>query len=101
MLAFSALADPTRLRIVEMLGNDGQLPANQISKRFFISPPAISQHLKVLREANLIHMEIKAQQRLYSLNPEGISEIEHWVSRMKRMWEESFDALDAVLKEEQ
>jgi DNA-binding transcriptional ArsR family regulator len=83
MLAFSALADPTRLRIVEMLGNEGQLAANQISKRFFISPPAISQHLKVLREANLIHMEIKAQQRLYALNPDGLLEIENWIARVK------------------
>jgi len=83
MLVFSALADPTRLRIVEMLGNEGNLAASQISKRFFISPSAISQHLKILREANLVQMETKAQQRIYRLNPEGITEIENWVLRMK------------------
>jgi len=83
MLVFSALADPTRLRIVEMLGNEENLAASQISKRFFISPSAISQHLKILREANLVQMETKAQQRIYRLNPEGITEIENWVLRMK------------------
>ena len=100
MLAFSALADPTRLRIVEMLSNEGSLAASQISKRFFVSAPAISQHLKVLKTANLVQMETKAQQRIYTLNPTGITEIENWVSRMKQIWEERFDALDALLKAE-
>ncbi len=83
MLAFAALSDPNRLRIVEMLAENGRLPASDISKRFFISSPAISQHLKVLREANLVLVETRAQQRIYTLNPEGISEIEHWILRMK------------------
>lgn len=100
MLAFSALADPTRLRIVEMLSNEGSLAASQISKRFFVSAPAISQHLKVLKTANLVQMETKAQQRIYTLNPTGITEIENWVSRMKATWNDSFDRLDMLLKEE-
>ena len=100
MLAFSALADPTRFRIIEMLASNGCLPASQISNQFTVSPPAISQHLKVLRDANLVCVEIKAQQRIYTLNPVGITEIESWVSKMKQTWELRFDALDDLLKAE-
>lgn len=100
MLAFSALSDPTRFHIIEMLANNGRLPVSAIGKPFAISAPAISQHLKVLKQANLVRVEIQAQQRFYSLNPRGITEIEDWVLKVKQMWETSFDALDALLKKE-
>ena len=100
MLAFTALSDPTRFQIIEMLAKNGHMPVSQIGQCFNISPPAISQHLKVLKSANLVQVEVKAQQRIYSLNPEGISQIEDWVSKMKQVWEARFDALDALLKEE-
>lgn len=100
MLAFSALADPTRFHIVEMLAKNGSMAVNEIGKDFKISPPAISQHLKVLRQANLVHVEVRAQQRLYSLNPAGISRVEDWLSETRRMWQARFDSLDALLKEE-
>ena len=99
-MAFSALADPTRFRIIEMLAMSGRMPVSRIGSHFAISPPAISQHLKLLKEANLVQVEVQAQQRIYSLNPSGISEIEDWVSKMKQMWEQRFDALDELLKEE-
>ena len=100
MIIFSALAEPTRFHIVEMLAEHGRMPVSQINKEFKISAPAISQHLKVLKEAKLVRVEIKAQQRIYMLNPDGIAEIEHWLTKMQRMWEERLDALDALLKEE-
>lgn len=100
MLAFSALAEPTRFQIVEMLAKNGRMPVSQIGKRFTVSAPAISQHLKVLKEANLVQVEVKAQQRIYSLSPDGIGEIEAWLSNTKRLWETRLDALDALLKEE-
>lgn len=100
MLSFQALADPTRFQIIEMLAKNGRLPASKISKRFPISPPAISQHLKVLKQANLVHVEVNAQQRIYTLNPDGIHQIEDWLSKIRHQWEARFDAFDAVLKEE-
>lgn len=100
MLAFSALADPTRFHIVEMLAENGRMAVNEIGKHFSVSPPAISQHLKVLKAANLVHVEVSAQQRIYSLNPVGINDIEDWLSKTKRMWAARFDALDTLLKEE-
>ncbi len=97
---FTALADPTRRAIIEMLAIHGQLCATEISDEFQTSPSAISQHLKVLREANLVHMEKRAQQRLYRINPEPLHELEEWVSRMTELWDEQFDALDKVLQDE-
>ncbi len=100
MLAFSALADPTRCHIVEILAENGRMAVNEIGKHFSVSPPAISQHLKVLKAANLVHVEVSAQQRIYSLNPAGMSEIDDWLSKTRKMWTARFDALDALLKEE-
>ena len=100
MDTFSALADPTRRNIIEMLASNGQLSASDISDRFHMSPPAISQHLKILREAQLVQMEKRAQQRIYTIDPSGITQMEDWINQVRKFWNERFDALDAVLKEE-
>lgn len=100
MDAFSALADPTRREIVEMLARRGPLSATQISNHFQQSAPAISQHLKLLREARLVLVEKRAQQRIYRINPEAMAEFERWVQNLKTRWEERFNALDAVLEAE-
>ena len=100
MDTFTALAEPTRRRIIEMIAIRGEMTATDISENFPVSAPAISQHLKVLKETNLVSMEKRAQKRIYTVNPEGIGEIEHWVQRMRRMWTERFDALEALLLKE-
>lgn len=100
MDAYSALAEPTRREILEIIAKYGTLSSSAISDHFSISSPAISQHLKVLREANLVQVEKKAQQRLYKINPEPMYQIEGWVKKMSRQWEDRFTALDAVLHEE-
>jgi DNA-binding transcriptional ArsR family regulator len=97
---FAALAEPTRRSILELLARNGPLAATEISAQFPVSPPAISQHLKVLREAKLVLMEKRAQQRLYRLNPETLSQFEAWVTHMQQRWSERFDALDTVLERE-
>jgi DNA-binding transcriptional ArsR family regulator len=97
---FSALADPTRRKIMEMLASHGPLNATQISDQFRVSPPAISQHLKILREAQLVRMEKRAQQRIYHINPEAVSELEDWAQQMVRRWNTRFDALDQLLAAE-
>jgi DNA-binding transcriptional ArsR family regulator len=73
---FEAVADPTRRHILQLLATNGQLPASDIYKRFAVSHPAISQHLKVLRVAKLVRVEKKAQQRLYQINPNGLVGLE-------------------------
>lgn len=100
MDAFSALADPTRRTIIELLAARGKLPASDIYAQFDASPPAISQHLRVLRQANLVRVEKRAQQRLYRLNPETMNELEAWIRETTRRWSARFEQLDEVLEEE-
>ena len=100
MDVFAALAEPTRRKIVEMLARSGQLAASDIYKHFDSTPQAISQHLKVLREANLVKVEKQAQMRLYEINPEKVQELEDWAQKTIQLWSQRFDRLDEVLKEE-
>jgi DNA-binding transcriptional ArsR family regulator len=97
---FVALADPTRRTILEILANSGELSATAIYEQFPVSPQAVSQHLKVLREAKLVEMEKRAQKRVYRLNPQTLSQFEAWVTQTKQRWSERFDALDTVLESE-
>lgn len=85
MDAFEALADPTRRRIVEMLA-ERELAAGDIARRFDMTPPAVSQHLKILRNANLIRVRVDAQRRLYALEPEGLAGVDAWLARYRRFF---------------
>src|SRR5437867_3764100 len=97
---YYALAEPTKRDIIELLASNGQLSATDISNNFAVSAPAISQHLKVLREANFVRVEKRAQQRIYRINPEAMSEIEEWVQEMTRQWNARFNVLDKILEAE-
>lgn len=100
MDSFTALADPTRRRIIEHLANARQLPSGDIAARFTLSKPAISQHLSVLKEARLVSVEVRGQQRIYRLNREGFDEMEAWMARTRRYWTQALDRLETLLKEE-
>ena len=93
MLSVAALADPTRRRIVEMLAR-GPLSAGEIAARFPISPPAVSQHLKVLRAARLVRVSPAAQRRIYELDAEGLAEIERWLDGVGPIWRKRLEALE-------
>jgi DNA-binding transcriptional ArsR family regulator len=97
MDAFAALADPTRRGIVAMLAR-GERPAGEIAAAFDVSAPAVSQHLKVLREARLVRVRPEAQKRFYALEPRGMAEVENWVAEVRRFWSPKLDALEAALK---
>ena len=99
MLALSALADPTRQRIVEMLA-ERELSAGAIANSFDVTAPAISQHLKVLKDAKLVRVRVDAQRRIYALDPSGFDEMDGWLSRIRRFWAARLDALEQVLKED-
>jgi DNA-binding transcriptional ArsR family regulator len=99
MHPFTALADPTRRSIVELLAA-GEAPAGDIAARFSISAPAVSQHLRTLREARLITVRADAQRRLYRLDPNGWREVDDWLSRMRRFWTARLDDLETALEEE-
>ena len=99
MQHFSALSDPTRQRIVEML-TGGPLTAGEIAGQFPLSPQGISQHLKKLREARQVRVRPLAQQRIYELDPDGVAELSEWIGRIRSFWSAKLDTLEDVLAKE-
>ncbi len=99
MDVFAAVADPTRRAIVGLLAQ-GERPAGEIAKAMRITPPAVSQHMAVLKEAGLVQVRPQAQKRFYALAPEGVAEIESWVREIRAFWTLRLDALEAALKKE-
>ncbi len=95
--SFAALGDPTRLAIIDRLMSNGPQSAGALQDVAEISAPAISRHLKVLREAGLIRQEIDAQRRIYSVSPDAIRAIGRWTMTRKEFWEGSIDRLSALL----
>lgn len=94
---FAALAEPNRFRIVEFL-RDGPRPVLEIGARLKLAQPQVSKHLRVLKEAGLVGVEPRAQQRLYGLRPEPMREIEAWLERYRGLWDARFDALEEIVK---
>jgi DNA-binding transcriptional ArsR family regulator len=99
MDSLAALADPTRRQIVETLAQ-GALSSGEIAGRFTISAPAISQHLKTLREAGLVRVRPQAQRRIYELDPAGVAKLGAWVDQIRRHWAPRLEALEAQLSKE-
>ena len=99
MNCLTALSDPTRQRIVEMLAG-GSLCAGDIAGRFELSPPAISQHLKILRAAKLVKVRVDRQRRIYELDPDGVEAVADWIARIRAFWNPRLDALEAALKKD-
>jgi DNA-binding transcriptional ArsR family regulator len=97
MRSLNVLADPTRQRIVEMLAT-GSMSSGDIARRFDVSAPAISQHLRTLRDAKLVRVRAQAQQRLYELDPEGVGELADWIARIRSFWSEKLYALEEELR---
>lgn len=83
---FAALGDPTRFAIVERLLNLGDLSAGQLQDVAEISAPAISRHLKVLRQAGLIRQTVDKQRRIYAVNPQAIALIVEWTAQHREIW---------------
>ena len=97
MQSLIALADPTRRRMVELLAGR-ELPAGRIAEAFEISAPAVSQHLKVLKEANIVRVRVDGQRRIYALERDGFAEIEAWLSQVTKFWNSKLDALERQMQ---
>lgn len=95
---FAALADPTRRAILARLAS-GAATVQELAKPFAMSQPAVSKHLKVLENAKLISRGREAQWRPCKLEAKPLQDIELWVERFRRNWEESFSRLDDYLEE--
>ena len=94
---FAALADPTRLAIVERLLVRETLTAGEIAEPFDISKPAISRHLKVLEDSGIIERSVERQFRTFRVRRESMLAISDWLERYKRFWSQSFDRLEKLL----
>jgi len=94
---FAALGNATRFAIVERLLREGELPAGDILTVGDMSPPAISRHIKVLREAGIINQRIDKQRRLYSVRPEAVQAINSWSLTYRDFWEQGLDRLASAL----
>ncbi|MEM9966164.1 MAG: metalloregulator ArsR/SmtB family transcription factor [Asticcacaulis sp.] len=97
--SFTALADPTRRRILEHLAQTAHMPASDIAAQFTLSKPAISQHLKILKAAQLVSVEVRGQQRIYRLNQAGFDDMSEWITRTRRHWAQALDNLETLLTE--
>lgn len=97
---FAALGDATRFAIVERLLSEGELSAGSLQDRVTISPPAISRHLKVLRNAGVIQQRIDKQRRMYSVRPEAVQSIGAWTMSHREFWQKSLDRLELALMQE-
>ncbi len=99
--AFDVLGDPVRRRIVELLADDGEQPAGAVAAtiqdEFGISQPAVSQHLRVLREHGFATVRPEGARRLYAVQPESLREVDVWLDRVRRTWTPHLDALATEL----
>lgn len=95
---FAALADPTRRAILADL-TGGTKTVTELAEPFDMTLPAISKHLKVLEKAGLIERSREAQYRPCTLHPEPLRDVDQWLDRYRRFFEESFDRLDEYLRD--
>jgi len=97
-LVFSAVSNPERRKILDML-RGGERPAGDLVASFPGLPqPAVSRHLRILREAGLVDVSPRAQQRIYVLRPQRLREVDQWVSHYREFWSGRLDSLEAHLK---
>ena len=89
----SAIADPIRRRILETLSR-GPLSAGEIAARFAISRPAISRHLRILRQVGLVTADTEGRRRIYRFDPRPLAELDAWLGQYRDLWSSRLDALE-------
>jgi DNA-binding transcriptional ArsR family regulator len=94
------IAEPSRRQILDELLN-GEQPVNDLVRRLSMSQPAVSKHLRVLRDAGLVAVRADGQRRLYRLRPESLIELDNWLEPYRQMWRSSLDKLEVHLTETQ
>ncbi|HVB95588.1 MAG TPA: metalloregulator ArsR/SmtB family transcription factor [Nitrososphaerales archaeon] len=97
MDVFSAIAEPTRREMLSILAQ-GERSAGELVEAFpQLTQPAVSRHLRILREAHLVEARPQAQLRIYKLRPERLRELDQWLSRYRPFWSDRLDALEQHL----
>jgi DNA-binding transcriptional ArsR family regulator len=93
---FEVLADPRRRQILDLL-RDGERPVGYLVDRLAAAQPAVSKHLRVLRDAGLVASRVDAQRRLYRIELAPLREVDDWVAPYRRLWSSALDALEQHL----
>lgn len=96
-MALQALAEPSRQTIIELL-REGERPVGDLVDAVGLSQPAVSKHLKVLKEAGLVESRVDAQRRLYRIRPEPLMELDQWLAPYRELWNRHLDQLEAHLR---
>jgi DNA-binding transcriptional ArsR family regulator len=94
--SMAALGDPVRRELIDLLARR-ELAAGEIAGHFPVSRPAISRHLRVLREAGLVAVRTEGKRRLYRLDPQPLQELDAWLDRYRDLWAQRWDALDTEI----
>ena len=92
-----ALADPTRRAVFEAVASAEEISVAELTRGSGVTQGAISQHLKVLREAGLVTVEARGQQRIYRLDPAGLEAFDAWLGKVRRFWGRHLDVLEQEL----
>lgn len=97
-MSFATLAEPARRDILDLL-RAGERPVHDLVDHLGMSQPAVSKHLRVLRDAGLVEVRADAQRRLYRLRPEPLREIDAWLAPYRRLWADALDRLEQHLED--
>ncbi len=90
---FQALSEPSRQAILDLL-RDGERPVGDLVDRLPLSQPAVSKHLRVLKEAGVVEARIEGQRRIYHIRPEPLVELDEWLSSYRQLWNVHLDRLE-------
>lgn len=96
LAALQALAEPRRVEILELL-RDGERPVGDLVVGLRLSQPAVSKHLRVLRDAGLVEARVDAQRRMYRIRPEPLADLDAWLASYRGLWTAQLDRLEAHL----
>ena len=93
MMVFEVIAEPSRRRILDLLAG-GERPVGELVEDVALSQPAVSKHLRTLRDAGLVEVRGEAQRRVYRVRPQPLQAVDDWLSPYRRMWQDRLDDLE-------
>jgi len=96
---FQAIADPTRRQVLKLL-SEKDMPISEISKQFPVSRTAIVKHLQVLSEARLVTAKKTGREKIFSLQPEPLAEVQEWIAYYEQFWHNKLSVLKHLIEEE-
>ena len=100
MDAFAAIAEPSRRRILDLLASGERSAGDIVAALPQLTQPAVSRHLRILRESGLVEVRADAQKRIYGLEPAGLAVVDTWLTRYRRFWNDRLAGLEAQLLED-